>query len=66
MRPKKTEFIGFRTDPKLKEELEKIAEKNDIPVSQLITKILKEVIEFDRTDKSASNNICNNVINWNR
>lgn len=66
MRPKKTEFIGFRTDPKLKEELEKIAEKNDIPVSQLITKILKEVIEFDRTDKSASNNICNNVLNWNR
>lgn len=63
MRPKKTEFIGFRTDPKLKEELEKIAEKNDIPVSQLITKILKEVIEFDRTDKSASNNICNNVLN---
>lgn len=66
MRPKKTEFIGFRTDPKLKEELEKIAEKNDIPVSQLITKILKEVLEFDRTDKSASNNICNNVLNWNR
>lgn len=66
MRPKKTEFIGFRTDPKLKEELEKIAEKNDIPVSLLITKILKEVIEFDRTDKSASNNICNNVLNWNR
>ncbi len=66
MRPKKTEFIGFRTDPKLKEELEKIAEKNDIPVSQLITKILKEVIEFDRTDKSTSNNICNNVLNWNR
>lgn len=66
MRPKKTEFIGFRTDPKLKEELEKIAEKNDIPVSQLITKILKEVIEFNRTDKSASNNIYNNVLNWNR
>ncbi|MDR3983044.1 MAG: hypothetical protein Q3W96_06345 [Dysosmobacter sp.] len=66
MRPKKTEFIGFRTDPKLKEELEKIAEKNDIPVSQLITKILKEVIEFDRTDKSAGNDICNNVLNWNR
>lgn len=63
MKPKKSEFIGFRTDPELKKQLEWIAEENEIPLSMLITKILKEVIRNDETSSCINRtiSICNTI-----
>lgn len=39
---KKSEMIGFKTTPEIKQELEKIAEKEDRTISYIINKILHE------------------------
>lgn len=47
---KKTEMIGFKTTPELKETLQKIAEKEDRTVSYIINKAIKEYLnKLDNT-----------------
>ena len=42
---KKTEMIGFKTTPELKETLQKIAEKEDRTVSYIINKAIQEYLK---------------------
>ncbi len=42
---KKSEMIGFKTTPEIKEALEEMARKDDRTVSYIVNKILKEYIE---------------------
>lgn len=49
MKNKQNDFIGFRTEKGIKEEIEKIAEEQDITVSKLINRLLKELItEYEK------------------
>lgn len=48
MKNKQTEFIGFRTEKETKEEIEKIAEKQDISVSKLMNRTLKQIIQNEK------------------
>lgn len=56
MKNKQDEFIGLRTEKEIKEKIEKIAEEQDITVSKLINRLLKEIIqEKEKENKNGYN-----------
>ena len=45
---KKSEMIGFKTTPEIKQALEKIAESEDRTVSYIINRILEEYLKIEK------------------
>lgn len=45
---KKSEMIGFKTTPEIKQALEKIAEAEDRTVSYIINRILEEYLKIEK------------------
>ena len=52
MKNKQNDFIGFRTEKGIKEKIEKMAEEQEITVSKLINRLLKEVIQEKEKEKT--------------
>ena len=51
---KKTEMIGFKTTPEVKEALISIAEREDRSISYIINRILTEYFNLPADDKDKS------------
>lgn len=56
MKNKQNDFIGFRTEKEIKEKIEKMAEEQDITISKLINRLLKEVIQEKEKEKTNGQN----------